>query len=44
MNFLKSFFVFIIIFFNFTEKLEDARKELAELNRENQEVVQSQAS
>jgi len=26
------------------EKLEDARKELAELNRENQEVVQSQAS
>jgi len=43
MNFLKSFFVFII-FFNFTEKLEDARKELAELNRENQEVVQSQAS
>jgi len=34
-----------LFIFNFTEKLEDAREELAELNREKQEAVcQSQAS
>ena len=43
MYFFKSFVCFLS-FFNFTEKLEDTRKELAELNRQKQEVVQSQAS
>jgi len=32
------------IFFYFAEKLEDTRKELAELNRQKQEAVQSLAS
>ena len=33
-----------IYFFDFAEKLEDTRKELAELNRQKQEAVQSLAS